>query len=229
MHPGLPQNLGHRTWQLHLDPPKLGVYRSLGTPCPGMTQAAHYLPGLPVRQGIIYPVFWAGFPGDPISCKDFGDGLGTSRWWLQLLSSQAFPYPLVKPNTAAWCSHLPFAIYCFSPTTSHTSALQSKCCFDLALGRNQATADALSRSHGNGVIPKIPNHVYDAGRSECSQGSSGSPVEQEGQAFSGCTTQQNHFWWVHPLCLPARDVGYAAAHLPATAAHLAQEPALNSL
>lgn len=128
VHPGPPQNLGHRTWQLHLDPPKLGVYRSLGTPCPCMTQAAHYLPGLSSRQGIIYPVFWAGFPGDPISYKDFGDGLGTSWWWLQLQSSQAFPYPLGKLNTAAWCSHLPFAMHRFCPTTMYTSAPWSKSC-----------------------------------------------------------------------------------------------------
>lgn len=49
-----PKIWGTRTWQLHLDPPRLGVYHSLRTPCPGMTQAAHYLPGLPGRQGIIY-------------------------------------------------------------------------------------------------------------------------------------------------------------------------------
>lgn len=27
----LPQNLGHRIWHLHPDPPKVGVYGSLGT------------------------------------------------------------------------------------------------------------------------------------------------------------------------------------------------------
>jgi len=143
MHPGLPQNLGHRAWQLRLDPPKLGVYHSLETPCPGMTQAAHYLPGLPSRQGIIYPVFWLGFPGDPVSHEDFRDSLAMSLWWSQLQSSQAFPYPLGKPP-ATWCFHLPFAMHHFSPTTTNTSALLSKSCFDLALGRNQATPEAPS-------------------------------------------------------------------------------------
>lgn len=74
----LPRNLGCRTWQLYLDPPRLRVCRRLGTACPGMTQAAHYLPGLPGRQGFIYLCSWAGFLRDPISHKDSGNCLGVS-------------------------------------------------------------------------------------------------------------------------------------------------------
>lgn len=165
----------------------MGVYCSLGTPCPGMTQAIPYLPGLPGRQGIIYLVLWAGFPGDPISHKDFGDGLGTSWWWLQLQSSQAFPYPLGKPNIAAWCSHLPFAMHRFPPTTMHTSALQSKSSCDLAFDRKQATAE------GTFVLTCIAMVSSQGCQTMSMVLEDGSPVEQERQAFSGCVTQQNWF------------------------------------
>lgn len=59
----LPQNLGHRTWHLHPDPPKVGAWG----PSPGVIQAAHYLPRhfIPCAPGWLprRPNFTQGFQG----------------------------------------------------------------------------------------------------------------------------------------------------------------------
>lgn len=117
MHPGLPQNLGHRTWQFLLDPPKLGVYHSLGTPCLSVTQTAHYLPGLPVRQGITYCVLgW--LPRRP----NFSQSFWGWCWHVLVVVAPSIQADLSLSAGKAKCCSLVHPPFYNAPLLSHHNA-----------------------------------------------------------------------------------------------------------